>query len=189
MQLVHCKATQEPCHPRSKLSCLQNQVATLHLKLLSQNNTHTSTIYSYSSYFYEQRSQSMAINHIETSVLLPDDKKVMTGGVHLKRPDRFSSCAGFELFSTPYLIKQASSFNATGSRVPREFVTVKKGEKTIQGPSNSWQLNAHDRIRQCLSSTSSPGPSHFLKEKPWGLGPRLCLSFLAIASTAYRKLN
>lgn len=63
----------------------------------------------------------------------------MMGGVHLKRPDRFSSCASLDLYLIPYLIKQASLFHASGSGVPREFVTVKTGEKPIQGPGNSWQ--------------------------------------------------
>ena len=94
----------------------------------------------------------------------------MMGGVHLKRPDRFSSCASFDLYLIPYLIKQASLFHATGSGVPREFVTVKTGEKPIQGPGNSWQLIAHDRICHCLSSTSSPGPSHFLGPGTWDQG-------------------
>ena len=102
----------------------------------------------------------------------------MMGGVHLKRPDRFSSCASFDLCLIPYLIKQASLFHATESGVPREFVTVKTGEKPIQGPGNTWQLIAHDRVRPCLSSTSSPGPSHFLKEKPWGLGPGTKAAFI-----------
>ena len=110
----------------------------------------------------------------------------MMGGVHLKRPDRFSSCASFDLYSIPYLIKQASLFHATGSRVLCEVVTVKTGKKPIQWPGNSSPMIA---FSHCLSSTSSPWPSHFLKENPWGLGPRLCLTFLTTASTAYRKLN
>lgn len=56
----------------------------------------------------------------------------MMGGVHLKRPDRFSSCASFDLYSIPYLIKQASLFHATGSRVLCEVVTVKTGKVTGQ---------------------------------------------------------
>lgn len=128
LQLVHCKATQAPCYPRSKLSCLQNQVATLHLKLLRQNNTHTSTIYSYSSYFYVQRSQSMAVNHIETAnVLLPGEVKNRQksgDGWRSSNKVRLSSCASYDLYSTPYLIKQASLFHGTGSRVPRECVAV-----------------------------------------------------------------
>ena len=111
----------------------------------------------------------------------------MMGGVHLKRPDRFSSCASLDLYLIPYLIKQASLFHATGSGVPREVVTVKTGEKPIQGPGNSWQTYrpwSHSSLFVLNLFTRA-----FAFSGAWDLGPRLLLSFLTIARTAYRKLN
>ena len=109
----------------------------------------------------------------------------MMGGVHLKRPTDFQAV----LAST--CTRYSTSLNRPhySTRPDRVFCAKSWPSRPGKWLGNSWQLIAHDRIRHCLSSTSSPGPSHFLKENPWGLGPRLCLTFLTIASTAYRKLN
>ena len=109
----------------------------------------------------------------------------MMGGVHLKRPTDFQAV----LAST--CTRYSTSLNRPhySTRPDRVFCSKSWPSRPGKWLGNSWQLIAHDRIRHCLSSTSSPGPSHFLKENPWGLGPRLCLTFLTIASTAYRKLN
>lgn len=109
----------------------------------------------------------------------------MMGGVHLKRPTDFQAV----LAST--CTRYSTSLNRPhySTRPDRVFCSKSWPSRPGKWLGNSWQLIAHDRIRHCLSSTSSPGPSHFLKENPWGLGPRLCLTFLTTASTAYRKLN